>query len=401
MTFLFNDPLFDAELVKTLSHACYGGADINECINTADRIKEEDTESWYREWNQTAERTLAVARSCAGSGHNVSAREAHLRASSYFRASGAFLHGPPVDARLSRALDLESDSFRCAAALFDIPTEPMSLPFEGGSLPAYFFRADTSGSPRPALIVTGGEETTAEELYFLNAAAALRRGYHCLCFEGPGQGRLLARQGAPLRPDWESVISPLVDHLLSRPEVDPKRVAIMGFGLGGHLALRAASGEPRLSACIADPGQRSLLDLIKSGLPPVVRDQLPDGNRAALAIINSLWSRALRHPTRGAKLRRRMWAFGAQTPVEHAKICAHYDLSDISGQIRCPTLVCAAENDPSAAQAEELYTALLCSKRLLVFTGAEGAGDPGESGARSLFHQRAFNWLDEVFRITR
>jgi hypothetical protein len=28
--------------------------------------------------------------------------------------------------------------------------------------------------------------------------------------------------------------------------------------LGGHLALRAASGEPRLAACVADPGLISI-----------------------------------------------------------------------------------------------------------------------------------------------
>jgi hypothetical protein len=40
--------------------------------------------------------------------------------------------------------------------------------------------------------------------------------------------------------------------------------------------------------------------------------------------------------------------------------------------------------------------ALKSPKELLYFTEAEGAGDHCEQMARSLFHQKAFNWLDET-----
>jgi dipeptidyl aminopeptidase/acylaminoacyl peptidase len=60
------------------------------------------------------------------------------------------------------------------------------------------------------------------------------------------------------RPDWEAVIGPVVDFALTRPEVDPDRIALMGISLGGYLAPRAASAEPRIAACIADPGEFSL-----------------------------------------------------------------------------------------------------------------------------------------------
>ena len=36
------------------------------------------------------------------------------------------------------------------------------------------------------------------------------------------------------------------------------RIALYGLSLGGYLALRAASSEPRLAACIADPGLRAV-----------------------------------------------------------------------------------------------------------------------------------------------
>jgi pimeloyl-ACP methyl ester carboxylesterase len=401
MNLLFTGPLFDAELLRTLSHACYGGADINECIATADRITEDDLESWYKEWNQTAERAQALAEASLSGCHGVSAREAYLRASNYFRTSGVFLAGTPVDSRLIRALDRQAETFRLAAELLTPAFEPITVPYEGTTLPGYFVRAAEGGEPRPTIIITGGHDSTAEELYFWNGAAALRRGYNCLCFDGPGQGRALLKQELYFRPDWENVTRPFVDYALGRADVDKKRLAIMGTGFGGYLAPRAASQEPRFVACVADPGIYDLLGLIKNRLPPIIRDQLPNGNRAALAMVEMLLNRAARHPLKGFELRRNAWVHGAATPLAYARASAEYSLATLTEKIRCPTLICAAENDPSAALAEQLHGALTSKKQLIVFTNAEGAGERWQSGYRTLFHQRAFDWLGEVFRTVK
>ncbi len=98
--------------------------------------------------------------------------------------------------------------------------QPIEIAFEGTTLPGYF--ASGSGGPdlppagsdaewrrgsidgrRPLVISVGGYDSTAEESYFWNAAAATARGYHCVMFDGPGQGSLLIERGEPFRPDWE------------------------------------------------------------------------------------------------------------------------------------------------------------------------------------------------------
>jgi hypothetical protein len=53
-------------------------------------------------------------------------------------------------------------------------------------------------------------------MYFAFAVAANRRGYHCLLFDGPDQGRVLITQGLPMRPDWENVVRPVIDYALTR-----------------------------------------------------------------------------------------------------------------------------------------------------------------------------------------
>ena len=63
----------------------------------------------------------------------------------------------------------------------------------------------------------------------------------------------MRQRGIPFRPDWEAVITPVVDFALGRPGVDPDRLAIVGRSFGGYLAPRAASAEHRLAACVADP----------------------------------------------------------------------------------------------------------------------------------------------------
>lgn len=72
-----------------------------------------------------------------------------------------------------------------------LAAEDPRFPFEGATLPGYFFRAGDPGddTPRPTVIPTNGYDGTVEELYFANAVAALERGYHVLAFDGPGQGR--------------------------------------------------------------------------------------------------------------------------------------------------------------------------------------------------------------------
>src|SRR5262249_29943431 len=235
MSILLDDPLYERFATRALSHALYGGADFGECFVTAKQITPADPDSWHRAWTATADRVFEIAQGCAASGHAVSAREAYLRASTYCRTPYWPLFGAPVDARLVAAFDRTAEAFAKAAALMTPAGEAVEIPFAGTSLPAYFYRTDESGRPRPLVIATNGYDSTVHEMYFAHAVAAVRRGYHCLTFDGPGQGRALIKQGLVMRPDWESVVRPVVDYALSRPEVDPRRVALIGWGFGGHL----------------------------------------------------------------------------------------------------------------------------------------------------------------------
>ena len=393
---LFKDALFEAQWLRAVGHCGSGGADVGECLAVANKIKEPDAESWFEAWNSMAQRILVEAEESTSGGHDVSAMCSYLRASNYFRAAYTFFIEKPIDQRLVNAYNDQKSAFEKAASMMCPKAKVIHIPYEGVTLRGYVFKADDTDTPKQTLIVNGGYDSTAEECYFFSGAAAVARGYTCIVFDGPGQGNALIEKGLVFRDDWENVIRPVVDYVVTLPEVDADRIALMGVSFGGYLAPRAASGEPRISACIADPGEFSLSDEFKSRLPWFVAQQLPDGNRVVLYALRLMLNNMMRHVTKGWALRRGMFVHGVDDALDYVVLTERYSLEGRTKDISCPTLVCRAENDKIGATARKLYDALTCDKKFIDFAASEGAGEHCESGARFLFNQRAFDWLDEV-----
>jgi alpha-beta hydrolase superfamily lysophospholipase len=394
MPALMKDELFQAQLLRTLGYAPQGGADVAECLAVADRIT--DTSAWYEQWSALAERVEAAAVASAKNGQVISARSGFLRASNYFRTAALFLLSAPVNAKLLEAHRREVSAFRRGAALLDNPPEIVEIPYGDQRLPAYFFKASNSQEPRPTVLLTTGYDGSAEELYFATGAAALERGYHVLAFDGPGQGTMLLERGVPIRPDWEAVITPVVDWLLTRPEVAPDQIALIGLSLGGYLAPRAATQEHRIAACVSDCGPYDVFDVAAARLPGVLARQLPDGNPRVLRLLGRILHAVMRKPTAGWALRRNLLVHQVSTPLEYFQVATQYSLKGHEALITCPTLVCTTDRDDLSAAAPAFYDALTCPKTLVEFKTADGAGEHCESGARSAFHAAAFDWLATV-----
>jgi pimeloyl-ACP methyl ester carboxylesterase len=337
-----------------------------------------------------------LAQDSQNRGRAVSARDSYLRASNYWRAAYTFLIGPNLDPRVAHAYRRQRAAFEAAVSLMRPSAERVSIPYETGALHGYFFPGGEDGARRLTLIINGGYDSTAEECFFFSGAAAVARGYNCLVFDGPGQGAAIVEDRLVFRPDWEAVIEPVVTFAVARPEVDPKKIALMGISFGGYLAPRAASAEPRLAALIADPGEYDLLDEMKSRTPPFIARALPDGDPLVLMLLNLIPTRRMRHLTAGWGLRRGLWLHGLKSPLAYMRATAAYTSKGLVSKIRCPTLICRAENDDIGVTAHARYKALACPKHFLTFTAKDGAGEHCEAGARALFNQRAFDWLDDV-----
>ena len=390
------DQTFSFELLRAIGYTVYDGADIGECLATAARIKEGDFESWHTEWTRTAQRVQKIAEDCVAGDHTISARKAYLRASNYYRVAEFFLHTDPSDPRLLTTWQASRDCFAQAASRFMFPCEAVEIPYEGTTLPGYFYRVDDSDTPRPTLIITGGFDSILEELYFFGAPAALEHGYHCLTFDGPGQGRVIRQQSLPYRPDWEAVVSPVVEYALSRPEIDPNHLALMGVSLGGYLAPRAAAFEPRIKALIAYDGVFDGFSTVESMMPSALLSVLEHSPTqvidSVLQVISTL------NPGMRWSLSNGMWTYNVATPRAFLSKLKEYTLEGCVKQIACPTLVLAGEKDHFyPGQPEQLYEHLSCPKTFICFTTEEGAEEHVQAGAMTLLHQRLFDWLDETW----
>jgi dienelactone hydrolase len=211
-----------------------------------------------------------------------------------------------------------------------------------------------------------------------------------LAFDGPGQYGPIHRERLPFRPDWEKVVTPVVDFALTLPEVDPSKIALMGISMGGVLAPRAAAFEKRISAVIANDGIYDFGAAILKSVPPEQRAAVEAAFKAKSS------------PTAAWEFTHGMSVFGAATPRAGMAEILKYHLRDgVAEQISCPTLVLDAESDMFfAGQPQALYDHLTCPKTMIRFTDAEGAGSHCQVGAHRMAFARIYDWLDDTFQMT-
>jgi alpha-beta hydrolase superfamily lysophospholipase len=390
---VFDNETYDFELRRVLGMAVSRGSDVNECLETAHAIQPGDAESWYVNWYGLAERVRRTGEECLRKGHAVSAREAFFRASTYYRSAGFFLVGNPRDSRIVTSWKKSRDMFRKGARLGEYPVAVVSIPYEKTTLPGYVLQPDRSGKKRKTVIIQTGFDGTAEELYFENALFALRRGWTVILFEGPGQGGALHEQGLTFRPDWENVITPVVDFALTRNGVDPERIALMGISMGGYLAPRGASGEHRLAALVANPGTYDMLGHRRADAREweEMRSD-PDGTNTALrqAMGKDIGFRWF--------IENGMLTTGTKTPLQFLEMFRKFNMQGLADRITCPTLVIVGAGDhfSSIKDQRKLYDELACPKTLLVFDKASFADEHCQMGALMTSNQRIFDWLDET-----
>ncbi|MEU0804915.1 alpha/beta fold hydrolase [Streptomyces sp. NPDC005970] len=384
--FLYDDDSFSFEALRAAGYAAYGGADLGEVLVTCRQIPEGDEEAWSVRWAATAARIERIGRDALAAGHRVSAREALLRASNYYRTADFYRReNPAADAESARLAEASQQTFADAAALLDTPARALRIPYEDTTLPAYLFLVDESGTPRPTLLYHGGYDSTLEENYLALASGALRRGYNVLTFDGPGQGSTVREQGLHFRPDWETVVTPAVDFALTLPEVDPERLTLVGTSLGGYLAARAAAFEHRIAACVLHDGTWDFHEAVAALASRAA--SMPGGIEALMA----------QNTTARWVVRNGRWTFGVSGIDELVRATEAYTMAGIADYITCPTLVLDAENDQFfKGQPQRLFDELTCQKELISFREDEGAGEHCHEGALALFHQRTFDWLDTM-----
>ncbi len=381
------DPDFGFTAQIALGACYYRGGNPGKLLAIVSRIQAGDFESAYQAYHDAGVEAQALARQAAAKSHKVSAREAYLWAAGYFSDAMRFLDGTKDPGRMKGCWEEYAGCWAGAAAWFDPPVERLEIPYEGGSLSGWFLRVDGTRRRRPLAILNNGSDGLEASMYVLGGAAALARGYNCLIFNGPGQGDALWVRKRYFRPDWEKVITPVVDAMVKHREVDARRMALVGVSQGGYWAPRALAYEHRLAAGVADPGVWDVSEPWLRNLPKFVRDVLDAGNRTQFD--QFIHTGTASNARIGMMLRFRMRPYGATSFYDAFHGVREYQLADAAGRIRCPMLVTDPEGEQFfPGQARKLYDAMRCPKTIVQFTraGSRPALRGGCAGISGLLH---------------
>lgn len=385
----YRDPTLDFAVRGLLGHAPSGATEPGEVLATIATVPDGDWTAWHAAWLDLGARLLDEASALHEAGRLESASGLYLRASRYLAEA---VDSAPDDTRADvfRRHRLAWDGF-IDTTLYS--AQRVSIPYEAESLPGYVIRPGDDDEPRPTIILVNGSDGSHSAMWGDAAHGALVRGYTVLIFDGPGQQSMLFERGTAFRPDWEKVVTPVVDFLLARPDVDAAKLAIYGISQGGYWVPRALAFETRLAAAIADPG---VTDVSASWLP-----RLPAPLRALFeAGKKDAFDRDMQIGMRFGAATARTWAFRARPYRQESYFdtlteVSRYALGDLAASIRTPLFITSPEGEQFwPGQSAALAEALPGERVLQEFTAAEGADLHCQPLARTLTQQRMFDWLD-------
>lgn len=372
---------FDFCARTVLGHAAQGVIDLGLTFTTVDRITDGDPVSWYQAWHDTADALQAQAWASRSAGNTRTAAAEFLAAAEAYDQALAFVDGMPDDSVLLPTFGLHRQCWDEFVKASDGRHLPLAVPYEGDTIPGYLLRPDSTGRSRPTVVVTNGSDGSLSGLYATIAKGALERDWNVFVFDGPGQQSTLFERDIPFRHDWEAVLTPVIDVLVARPDVDGGALLAYGISQGGYWVPRALAFEHRFVAAVVDGGVVDVSRAWYAELPPQILTLFRSGEADA-------FNRAMSVPTDPAtrrKLAFRARPYGASTPFELLTEVGRYALGDLAADITTPMLVIDADDDQFfAGQPRELFDALRCVRALAPFTYDQGANQHCEPMARAL-----------------
>ena len=354
----------------------WGAAALGEIDQVGQKLKGHvgDNEKWWVEWTTMARRIEGFGEAAERAGRQLTAGSYYLRASVYYFCGERFI------APSARKWDTYRNCLRCFRKGIErrYPNiERVEVPYvhneEGTTLPAWLLKADAKG-PAPAVVMFDGLDNAKELSVLFGGVEIGRRGIHVLAIDGPGQGEALRLQGIPSRYDYEVPASAAYEYLSRRPEIDPQRVGVMGFSMGGYYAPRAAAMEPRFAACLAWGGHWDY---------------------------HESWVRRRKiMETGGTKLSAPQfqlpWVLGMPDMDACMEKLENYRLAGVAERLRCPFYCIHGEDDGIVPLefAQKLFNAVGAKdKTLQVLTAHDGGSEHCQEDNRQVGVNLVADWL--------
>ena len=274
-------------------------------------------DDWMTAWNQSAQQFLNDARREDSAGRWFEAAVARRHAAMCFHAAHFITDSDPRTVRTLKANGVAA--FAQATSRLMPETRRIAIPWRTAKLPAYVSKPVDREGPHPLVVLLNGATTTKEEL-LLWTDPFLERGIAVITLDWPGTGEA---SNMLLTADCDDITDGLIDFALADGDIDPNAITLLGFSLGGSVAIRAAALDRRIAACIAvtppyEP--RAWIHYVN----PIVRQQL---------------------------------MLLAKDPDWVDELLDEFSLAELIGKLRCPLLVFGAGRDLVVPPEEALHLA--------------------------------------------
>jgi hypothetical protein len=386
------DAGFDFEARCTIGRAAVGVGDVGLALATLDRIGDDGPQAWFDQWSATARDLAARAETATAAGHRETASWAYLAAADYFAVALGAVDGLAGQSLLAPTF---AEHRRCWDGWIDAAAGAhlrVEVPYEGTTLPGWLLRPDASGARRTTLVMTNGSDGSLPAMVASGAADALARGWNVFLYDGPGQQSMLFERGVPFRPDWEAVLTPVVNALVARADVDAGALVGYGISQAGYWLPRALAFEHRLVAAVADPGVMDVSTSWLEHLPAPLVGLLRSGDKATF---NGYMEQMGSDPDAERTFLFRARPYGlAADPFDVFTEVMAYNLAGVVGQIRTPLLITnPADEQFWPGQSEQLADALTGEKQVLTFTAEQGANWHCQPLGRQLTNKLMLDWL--------
>ncbi|MBM3358149.1 MAG: alpha/beta fold hydrolase [Betaproteobacteria bacterium] len=359
--------------------APYGAVALGEIDQVCERLRKRQGEphAWWEEWSAMGGRLEKAADALEAQGHRASAGNYYLRAGMYYFTAERFI--PPGDQKRAmgrKAIECQTKGFERRYPSM----ERVEVPYEGKTLPALFLKAPGVTGRAPTMVAFDGLDNCKEMSVLFNGLEFAARGWHTLAIDGPGQGESVRLRDIKTRYDYEVAGTAAYEYVAKRAEVDPKRVAVMGYSFGGYYAPRIVAFEKRYAACVAFGAMHWDMAEWVSGIKRSVESDAKTSAQSHFQV---------------------PWVFGAKDLGEAIGMAKRFDLSEVAKRIECPFLVVHGENDRIVPldSAQKLYDAAGSKrKQLKVFKVDEGGSEHCQVDNRQVGVDYIADWLEPIFR---
>lgn len=217
--------------------------------------------SFPKAWRNRAAALERMAQEAEASGRQVTARGLYHRAALCY---GRAQHLIPVHNNANKIAAYEG-LYRCydkVIALSAGAMEKAAISFgDGSNAHAVMHKAPGDGR-KPTIVMIPGMDAIKEDVVnpFNNYYA--ERGMNACAIDGPGQGECNLNAVWQTEHNYEEAVSAVIDWLVSRDDVDPDKIGVMGMSMGSRWGVLAAAHDKRIKAVCGQMANVGSFDMI-------------------------------------------------------------------------------------------------------------------------------------------